>query len=84
MGDKNRGYKIGLLFGVLSLLCGIFVYAFPDSMTSALEYLTHGKFEYAPQPFNPVRLVIGAVVWAIIGFGSGVLYEKISDYFDKK
>ena len=76
---KSLGTRLGLLFAGLSLACGILVYAFPGALQTAISYLIHSEFSFAPKPFSAANLVIGAVVWFAIGAVVGTAWSKLCD-----
>ncbi|MEK6982095.1 MAG: hypothetical protein AABX38_04150 [Candidatus Micrarchaeota archaeon] len=78
------GKKLGVLFPALSVLCAALIYVLPaEIVANAVSYLTHATFVYTRQPFNILNIAIGAAIWSIFGFVTGVIYEKISEYFER-
>lgn len=76
---KSLSVRLGLLFSALSLACGILVYAVPGVLQTAISFLIHSEFNFAPKPFSAANIVIGAVIWFAIGAVVGIVWTKLCD-----
>ncbi|GEM_PF-1610376 len=72
---KKLGYALGALFGGLSALCGLIVYASPQLAMKLLEMLTHSSWAIAMRPFNAMEYAVGIALWWAIGYALGWMFS---------
>ena len=73
------GIALGLVFAIMSLICAILVYIFPNGMISLANNIAHGIdfSQIAKTSFSWGRVIVGIIETFIIGFIGGWLFGLI-------
>ncbi len=74
-GDKmaelqpvKTGLSLGLTFGIISIICALFVYLFPEGMFNLANSIFHGIEFSQTNSLTFVNAIMGVVSTFIIGF----------------
>ena len=74
---KSLEFRLGAFFASLSLLCAILVYTVPSFAIKAVSYLIHSDVPFTIRPFNIAEIIIGILLWFVIGVIAGFIFKKI-------
>lgn len=73
------GISLGLLFATISLACAALVYTVPNQALSVVGLLIHSSIPITIKPFNVIEILLGAILWFVIGIIVGVLHKKLCE-----
>ncbi len=75
----KTGIALGLVFAIISLICAILVYIFPNGMINLANNIAHGIdfSQIAKTSFSVGRVIISLIEAFIIGFVGGWLFGLI-------
>ncbi len=68
---------LAVLFGGLSLLCALAIYAVPNLFLALVGFLIHSSIPLQVKPFDPIGIILGAAIWAVIGWAGGWAIGKV-------
>lgn len=76
------GLALGLTFSIISVLCAILVYLFPEGMFSLANSIFHGIEFSQASSFSFVNVLIGVIALFIIGFVGGWIFGRINNWIN--
>ncbi|MBI5635337.1 hypothetical protein HY993_00030 [Candidatus Micrarchaeota archaeon] len=84
INEKQASLALGSLFGLVSLGCGILVYAIPDAAMSLFTSMIHSSLPWQKTVFDAGRFAQGLVAAVVLGLVLGYAFAKLYNYFAKK
>ena len=79
------GIALGLVFAIVSLICAILVYVFPNAMLSLANNIFHGIdiTQIAQTSLSWGSVVVGIVEVFVIGFVGGWLFGVVYNWVNR-
>ncbi len=84
LSEKTTSLSLGSLFGLVSLACGILVYAIPDAAMSLLTSMIHSSLPWQKTVFDAGKFAQGLAVAIVLGLVLGYAFAKLFNYFNSR